>query len=406
MAALKKGKTAAEMLTIARASLVLDAPFFASLLLRLRVEEADANVCPTMGTDGLSLVYNPKFVETLSSDELKGVLCHEAMHVAMLHHLRRGYREPLRFNLAADISINYIIRDARFALPKEALFEEKWHGKSAEEIYPLIKVKEILMKCGQGQGSGNEQGNNDPTGCGSVFDQKNGDGSDLNENQRRQAEQEAKMAVAQAANTARQQGRLPAGLDRMIGELLEPRIPWREVLARFITEHVKSNYSWKMPNKKYIAGDIYLPQLDECELGLIALFIDTSGSISPADIDCFSSELAAILTAFPNIRVLKFDIDSEINGEPEEMTAADMSAMRKLKGGGGTSFIPGFKYCDKHGIFPICSIYLTDGECNDFPKKEPEWYHLWVLLQEPHWGGGWKPPWGETINMFDPKEKK
>jgi predicted metal-dependent peptidase len=326
------------------------------------------------------------------------------MHVAMLHHLRRGARDGLRWNLAADISINYIIRDSRYALPKGALFEDKWHGKSAEEIYPLIKVKEIMQKIA-GAGGGDGEGNQDPTGCGGVFDQKNDDGSDMNENQRRQAEQEAKMAVAQAANTARQQGRLPQGLDRMIGELLEPRIPWREVLARFITEHVKSNYSWKMPNKKYIAGDIYLPQLDECEMGLIALFIDTSGSIQQQEIDIFSSELAAILRAFPNIRILKFDIDSEIHGTPEEMTASDMSAMKKLKGGGGTSFKPGFAYCEKHGIQPICSIYLTDGECNDF-SKEPEWYHLWVLVQEPHWGGGWKAPFGETIHMKDPKDNK
>ena len=398
------GKSAADRLTLARASLVLDAPFFASLLLRLSVSPADEKVCPTMGTDGTCLVYNPKFVDTLTNDELKGVLCHEAMHVAMLHHLRRGSREPLRWNLAADISINYIIRDSRYSLPKGALFEEKWHGKSSEEIYPLIKVKEQLSKSGCGQGSG-DGSNPDPTGCGAVFDQKNGDGSDMSDAQRRQAEQEAKMAVAQAANAARMQGRMPAGLDRLIGELLEPRIPWREVLARFISEHVKSNYSWKMPNKKYIAGDIYLPQLDECEIGLICLFIDTSGSIRQEEIDIFSSELAAILRAFPNIKILKFDIDSEIHGKPEEMTAADMSAMKKLKGGGGTCFKPGFAYCEKHGVTPICSIYLTDGECNSFPK-EPDWYHLWVLVQEPHWGGGWKPPFGETIHMVDPKEPK
>jgi len=79
-------------------------------------------------------------------------------------------------------------------------------------------VQEIVGKGGGGKGDG--QGNNDPTGCGSVFDQKNDDGSSMNEAQRRQAEQEAKMAVAQAANAARMQGKLPADLDRLVASYL------------------------------------------------------------------------------------------------------------------------------------------------------------------------------------------
>jgi predicted metal-dependent peptidase len=389
-------KTAAEMLTSARAALVLDAPFFASLLLRLRVEAVDEKHCPTMGTDGLSLVYNAKFVETLTQDTLKGVLCHEAMHVAMLHHLRRGMRDPLRWNLAADYSINPLVKAAHYQLPKEHLYKEEYLNKSSEEIYPLIKVQEITGKGGQGGGSG-DGSNQDPTGCGAVYDQKNDDGSALNDGQKRQAEQEAKMAIAQAAQAARMQGKLPAELDRLVGNLLQPRIPWREILARFITEHVKSNYNWKMPNKRYVPGGIYLPQIDDCEIGTVALFCDTSGSIQEDELNQFVGEIQGILRAFPGIKLIKMDCDSAMHGEPEEIEAGWVAS--KFKGGGGTSFVPPFKYCEKHSIDPICSIYLTDGECNDFPKNAPEWSHLWVLIQEPHWGGGWKPPFGETIRM-------
>jgi len=98
------------------------------------------------------------------------------------------------------------------------------------------------------------------------------------------------------------------------------------------------------------------------------------------------------------------DCDSEMHGEPEEIEAGWVAS--KFKGGGGTDFRPPFKYCEKHNITPVCSIYLTDGECNSFPQHGPEWAHLWVLVQEPRWGGGWKPPFGETVRMDERDEKR
>src|ERR1700759_552518 len=84
----------------ARTALLLDHPFFGTLLFRLGAKAR--NSIATMATDGVSLYFNPEFGETLNSAELIGTLAHEVMHPALQHHTRRAGRSPKRWNMACD----------------------------------------------------------------------------------------------------------------------------------------------------------------------------------------------------------------------------------------------------------------------------------------------------------------
>src|ERR1700747_376880 len=124
----------------ARTALLLDHPFFGTLLFRL-----GARACSpiaTMATNGVSLYFNPEFVETLCSAELIGTLAHEVMHPALQHHTRRAGRSPKRWNMACDDAINPMLRDAGLMLPKDVLYEARFVGMSAEEIYNLLEAEE------------------------------------------------------------------------------------------------------------------------------------------------------------------------------------------------------------------------------------------------------------------------
>ena len=121
----------------ARTTLLLDHPFFGTLLFRLG-GKASRSVA-TMATDGVSLFYNPEFVNTLNAAELAGVLAHEVMHPALQHHTRRGNRTPARWNMACDYAINPILLDAGLTLPKDVLIDNRFRGMSAERIYNLIE---------------------------------------------------------------------------------------------------------------------------------------------------------------------------------------------------------------------------------------------------------------------------
>jgi predicted metal-dependent peptidase len=96
----------------------------------------------TMATDGVSLYFNPEFVERLSSAELIGTLAHEVMHPALQHHTRRGERDPKRWNMACDYAINPMLLDAGLSLPEEVLYEAHFRGMSAEEIYNRLEAEE------------------------------------------------------------------------------------------------------------------------------------------------------------------------------------------------------------------------------------------------------------------------
>ena len=135
----------------ARTALVLDHPFFGSLLFRLKGRECRS--IQTMATHGLSLYYNPDFVETLNAATLAGTLAHEVMHPALHHHVRRSGRDPKRWNMACDFAINPLLVDAGLNLPEGVLLDNRFRGMSAEQIYNLLE-----SEASQDSGSEDEEG--------------------------------------------------------------------------------------------------------------------------------------------------------------------------------------------------------------------------------------------------------
>ena len=137
-----------------RTALVLDQPFFGALALRLKVVEDPS--CRTFWTDGESLGYNPAYLAGLNDLETRGVLAHEVLHVANGHCWRQGDRDPKLWNDACDYAINPIVYDAGMELPKGVLFDARFRGKSAEEIYGIL-AQEKRQKDKQ-QGNGKKEG--------------------------------------------------------------------------------------------------------------------------------------------------------------------------------------------------------------------------------------------------------
>src|ERR1700757_4318894 len=150
-----------------RAALLLDHPFFGTLLFRLGARARSS--IATMATDGVSLYFNPEFVEGLSSAELIGTLAHEVMHPALQHHTRRGGRNTRGWNMACDYAINPMLVDAGLTLPKDVLMDHRFRGMSAEEIYNRLEAEEDRSSPDQDvdrnrQGKSGEGGEEQATG--------------------------------------------------------------------------------------------------------------------------------------------------------------------------------------------------------------------------------------------------
>lgn len=346
----------ARRMQAARTDLILDHPFFGSLALLLRLE-ASTDI-PTMATDGKSLIYNPAFVGTLSKLELLGVVAHEIMHCACGHPWRRGSREPMKFNIAADFAINFIVEEAGFKLPHGRLRSADFDGKSAEWIYDrLPSMKEVSTTGLPGSGAADVQ--DAPTGKGTGDGNQDGDGGSASGDDA-PSEAEWKLAVQQAAQAAKARGKLPASLKRFADDVAEPVVDWRSVLRRFVQQQSRSDYSWTRPNRRHIARGVYLPEMRTEEMGPIAIAIDTSGSVDNVLLGQFQAEVQSIAAEMRPSSITVIYCDAKV--QLVETFFPDDLVTLTLVGGGGTAFAPALDAADALEEEPVCLVYLTDLE--------------------------------------------
>ncbi len=385
--------TQADRILKARMEVILAAPFFGSLLMRLKMMP-DPGV-PTFRTDGRVIRYNEDFAGSLSDPELRGVLVHEVCHCAHGHLWRMGQRDPDGWNRATDYAINGMLDSfvteertrfelqhgpGRFvepwALPggqNAGLLDHSFDGLSSEEIYARLPEPPPSPS-----GTGNSSPSNSPPAPQSAGSPSCGEieqPADNDPNAPTSLEDEWKIAVTQAATVAKMRGELPASLARLVGELLEPKVPWRQVLREFIRALARDDYSWGRPNRRYLPQGVILPSLHSERMGRLAIAVDTSGSIDDHTLAEFQAEIQAALDECQPECVEVIYCDAAIKGV-EEFQPGDAVRL-DAKGGGGTNFQPVFDHIDQTDEPPVACIYLTDGD-GRFPKTEPEYPVLWA----------------------------
>ena len=389
----------ATKLVKARTRLLLSQPFFGSLALRLTLIERPT--IDTMATDGRAIFYNPEFADALSMAELTGVLAHEIMHPACQHHTRRGERHPGRWNRAADYAINPVLIDNGFRLPKHALLDDAYRDMSAEAIY--ARLDDDPPAGGEG-GEGAEDGKDgenacpDPGGCGGVIDapSKPDEHGGITG-----GAHEWRQAVAQAAALAKNAGKMPEVLERLVERLLRPKADWASLLRRFIEmSAVQQDYCFSPPNRRFIHQGLYLPSCRGVQIPPIALAIDTSASITEDELNQFAAELTAIIEHCAPEALHVIYCDTRVQGV-DVLTPFDLPLTLEPKGGGGTDFRPPFRYLADEGLEPACLIYLTDLYCNRYPEA-PAYPTLWASLTPVDAARKRHPPFGEVIDIGEP----
>ena len=388
----------------ARTALVLDHPFFGSLLFRLKRRESWS--IKTMATDGISLYWNPEFVETLNAATLAGALAHEVMHPALHHHVRRSGRDPKRWNMACDYAINPLLIDAGLSLPDGVLLDSRFRGMSAEQIYNLLE-----MEPGSDQGSNDEEEERDSGWDGAMGESSREGDSDspaapeteggigqvldapLSDDETSTIEEQARewdVAVNQAMTVARQAGRVPAGLDRTLEGAAEAAVDWRELLRRLWSDTVPADYSWLRPNRRHLWTGLYLPGVVREGVGEVVIAVDCSGSVSARQLRLFETEARSILEGQRPERVYVLYFDAAVH-KVETYEAGQRIDLNPV-GGGGTEFGPCFEWLDMRGIQPQSLIFLTD-LYGSFPPSAPAYPVLWAST------GGRNAPFGQVIPM-------
>ena len=361
----------------ARSRLILDNPFFGTLCLRLKPIERDD--MPTGATDGVHLLYNPKWVEKLSEIQRIGFLAHEVMHVVFLHITRRQERGPEKWNVACDYAINNYLIAESFILPDGGLVDEQYDDMTAEAIYSLLPEPP----------KGWAQMALDSGKCGGVLDHPGQDGTSGTAGA---IEAELTVAINQAAESAKAQGKLSANMESIVSEIVEPKVDWPSVLARFMRANNKTDFTWIRPNRRFISTGLYLPSLHNPALEEVAIITDTSGSILDDVLTQFTSETSAILRDLNPEKIHFLQCDAEVN-EVTEYTRESLPLKVTYQGRGGTAFRPAFDYINEHMPQVRCAVYLTD-LCSDDFGDEPPYDVLWISTLKDQ-----TAPFGEVVYM-------
>lgn len=360
-------KVALDLLVKARTRMLFKDFFFGRLALYLRLVEEPG--IPTLAVDGEHIFYNPEFVKSLSDELRTSAIIHEIGHCIFDHTGRRNGRDPKGWNCAGDFAINLVIQDAGYKLGKDWLVDEKYRGWSAEKIYDDLK-----QNGGKGKGE-------------ALCDirQKHVPNSP----EQTQATLRWQTQVQQVAIEAKRAGKLNASLERLIGEVTKAKVPWRDVLRKFLMAHSANDYTWLQPNRKFVANGLYLPRMWTEALGHIAVIVDTSGSIGGKEFDAFMGEIQGIVDMTNPERVTVIMADAAVGSVQTFGQGELIAATLKGVGGGGTDFRPALDLLAKDP--PVAAVYLTDlyGPCGE-PQPYPV---LWCCTTNQ------VAPWGETIEM-------
>lgn len=376
-------RSAETRLSAARARLILERPFLGAIVLRLPLKQGDGSWCQTTATDARHFYYNPGYINQLSLSQIEFALAHEALHCALSHFARRHHREKKRWDAACDFAVNPILINEGLTPPPNILYLDAYDGMSAEEIYPLLDDESL------------EQGHDDHAydGGDSAQPHECGDGGrppPLSPEEKEGLAQQWQQRLAGAAQQAMQAGKLSAHLQRLIDHLLQPQLPWRMLLARYMTLRGREDFIYSRPSRR--EGEAIFPVLRSAELNVV-IAIDTSGSIREQEMDAFVSEVNAIKGQMrARIQLLACDSELASNNalvfEPWE----EFVLPEALGGGGGTRFEPVFDWVAEQDTDPDLVVYFTDGQ-GTFPDDAPHYPVIWLVK------GRADVPWGQRVQL-------
>lgn len=327
----------------------------------------------TLATNGKDLFINPEFWDTLSKELQQSALFHEVQHVAYDHMGRLMNRDPQKWNIAADHVINLVAKENKFEIGKTWCCDDQYKGLSADEVYrrlpdqPQKNPMADLLKPSDTQS---------------------------------QHQQHIKGVLMRAAAMSKMRGdapgSIPGDVQLFLDNLLNPKLPWTTILRKYLKMFDKSNYSFRLPNRRFMPAH-YLPSLHGQKLLNLAIAVDISGSVSDDEFKRMVSEIHGILRMMKPDMITLLQFDTEIKSVHKVKSVNELSKV-EFKGRGGTRVEPVFKWADENK--PQALLIFTDGGFH-FHGPQTKASTIWLI----HDNKGFQAPFGDIVHyeMANPK---
>ena len=359
---------------------------------------------PIAATDGANLILNPDRFFTFSLDERVFIVAHEILHCilnhnAMCHGMKKSGKVKYpdgtaldydhdMMNQAMDYVINDIlIHDKVGAFPAIGLHDPNIATKDTNFVDAYRKVYQQQQQNGGGGGGGGG-------GFDQLLDPGAAQGQDPNGATQGRSQAAWDTAVAAALASAKAMGKLPANLERLLGEVINPQVSWQDHIRGILARKVGGGgYNWRKPDRRLIVRDIYSPARAGNGCGAVVVGVDTSGSIGQKQLDVFFGEMRGILDDVRPAEIHIVWCDSEVHHVDTVEDSQDIDGL-KAHGGGGTAFAPVFDWIDNENITPDALVYLTDG-LGSFPAQAPNYPVIWGAIK----GYNVKYPFGDVVEI-------
>jgi len=356
---------------IARVGLLLRHPFFGNMATRMRVQSCD-DWCPTAATDGRNLYYNTQFFNMLSNKQIEFVIAHEILHCVFDHIVRREDRDAQIYNIACDYLVNNVLVRDKIGerVDQIQIFQDfKYDGWASEEVYDDIFEKydeEDLKQLGQllDEHVDWEKDSDSANGKAPGAGDKEGEGEGrptYSKDELKKIRDEIKESMITSAQSAGA-GNTPGEISRMIKELTEPKMNWRELLRQQIQSTIKSDFTFSRPSRKGWHTGAILPGMNFQDTIDLCIGVDMSGSIRNTQAADFLGEVKGIMDEYQDYKIKLWCFDTDVYNE-EDFSADGGTDITdyEILGGGGTDFDANWTYMKQHDIQPKKFIMFTDG---------------------------------------------
>lgn len=346
--------------------------FFTALAFSLR-HKPNPQI-PTACTDGKTVWYNPTAYLALHPDQRVSRMVHETLHVALQHMGRLESKVMWIWNYACDYVINQMLVDRGFMKIDTWLLDERFRGMSSEQVYKIL-LTEL-------------QHEPEPQDFDCDLQNPPMDLPDV------EFQQHVQQMLVRAQIRSKQEGdspgTIPGDLEILLNKILQPKLPWRVILRRYIQGLAKNDYSWRRPNRRYFP-DLYAPALYSERVVDLTVAVDTSGSVSDSDFERMVSEIGGIFRLMPPKRMTLVQFDTRVHTVTQLRNLSELRQC-KFKGRGGTAIGPVLRWCRDNR--PQLLLVLTDGEF-DWPydlKNAPR--TIWLI----HNNSKFRAPFGKVIH--------
>ncbi len=389
-----------------KAAFLWSCGFFSEILYKLMADSEGRTVwwtrkVPIAATDDRYLYLNPDKFPKYTLEERVFIVAHEVLHAMWAHCsamsvlrdrgsvvFADGSSLPYMHdyaNIAADLIINDTLIESGIGK-----FNPEWlhNTELATSKDNLIDVYRRVYQANGG-------------GKGKRFDEHlepgTGDGVAPKEAREGRDENEWRVAVAAALHAAKSRGDMPGGVERLLKELMEPKVSWVEHLRAIIANKLGNDQnSWRTLDPSLVIRGIGAPGRVGFGCDRIVVAVDTSGSITQEVFDQFIAEAGAILDEIRPKELYLMQCDYAVH-EVRECTSSEDLKGTVGYGGGGTSFVPVFDKIDNmFGGDIDYLVYLTD-MYGLFPDDRPSYPVLWANTTPKEYNTPY--PWGDMVHV-------